>query len=851
MKHLIAIAAMALMAAGCTSDIVHATPEVEPPVSHEPVISSPDEYHQKIRTVPYPRSCNEIYVNPAPLIVPQSMAGTNRVQFELSADPLFGGESTLRGEPTEWCFFNAHRSLGAGRWFWHFRTVAADGTASDWSETYDFDVDASTPEFATPAFEVFLRNAPKVYPRMFCMTAPHVERVRARIADHREYKELSARAVTAMGRDYADMQPLYAQAETTANEITWLYQAYYLTQRDEYADKMVSFIESFAANPPSMQQLYTDNFTTSSLTYAVAACYDILYARLQPGVKAAVERWLTDVLTTFYAEVVKVEENHIFDNHFWQMNMRHMFQAALCIYDNPVHGSKVLPLLEYLYELWTARAPAGGFNRDGLWHNGTGYFNSNVMTLAYMPLILSYITGFDFMKHPWYTNAGRALSYTTPPSASNIGFGDMSEQRNNPNRQIAAFADFLSYYTGDAYASWYATESGSLLTGDWEQRLMRICRADSRPESEVPEQAQMLTWYRDCGEVAMHSSLFDQSADTALGFRSSTFGSGSHTTACQNAFNLTFRGHDVFRSSGYYQAFDDAHNLMSYRHTRAHNSVLVNGIGQPFSTRGYGRILRAGCGDNIAYALGDASNAYCGVSDDPMWIEAFRKAGIEQTPEFGFGETPLTKYLRHVAMLAEGTIVLYDELEASEASTWEWLLHSRTRFDITRQGDTRIFETRNTEAGYKARITMICSSPLTATQTSEWTVAPAIENAAYPRQWHLKASVADQRNVRYLAIIEVTDIDGDFTTVKTTDDRMVQFGDWLINASLDTDVRPELSIRNNIKGSGLFYGDSAPVIGDQTIQRRYYGSTMIVDKFNGQSSTLEMIDTAPASTRAN
>lgn len=71
----------------------------------------------------------------------------------------------------------------------------------------------------------------------------------------------------------------------------------------------------------------------------------------------------------------------------------------------------------------------------------------------------------------------------------------------------------------------------------------------------------------------------------AIGFRSSTFASGSHTVANQNSFNLLYKGVDVYRSSGYYQNFSDAHNLMSYRHTRAHNTILVNGIGQPYSLK--------------------------------------------------------------------------------------------------------------------------------------------------------------------------------------------------------------------------------------------------------------------------
>ena len=48
----------------------------------------------------------------------------------------------------------------------------------------------------------------------------------------------------------------------------------------------------------------------------------------------------------------------------------------------------------------------------------------------------------------------------------------------------------------------------------------------------------------------------------------------------------------------------------------------------------------------------------------PMWVDYFKQAGIEQTPENGFGATPLTKYRRHVLMLHPHTVIVYDELEA-------------------------------------------------------------------------------------------------------------------------------------------------------------------------------------------
>ena len=91
--------------------------------------------------------------------------------------------------------------------------------------------------------------------------------------------------------------------------------------------------------------------------------------------------------------------------------------------------------------------------------NGTGYFNNNVYTLFYMPMLLSHITRKDFLLHPWYRNAGQALTFTCPPESRNIGFGDNSEKYTTSTYQYAAFADFLARETEDGYAGWYARQA--------------------------------------------------------------------------------------------------------------------------------------------------------------------------------------------------------------------------------------------------------------------------------------------------------------------------------------------------------------------------------------------------------
>ena len=837
----LALAALCLLSnCACQNDPL---PEEEGPQPVAPV-EAQDAYRDKIRTQPYPKANNELMMNPAPLIVPQAMKTGECLQFNLSRTEDFGDAEAILSEPQAWCMYNVHHRLEEGVWYWRFRSVKADGTEPGaWSDTYHFEVKAGLPVFVTPDFNTFLENAPRTYPRLYCFLNPRIDQARRNVTSHPEYRQLTARASIALADDYTTGN-LVSRSEELRQHATWLYHAYMLTRQSVYSLKLKELLTALTATPPADSELFADNFTSSAIALCHAAAYDLLYDELTPAERTVAEEQMMRVLRYYYPQNLGYQENHIFDNHFWQQNLRIYFQCAFLLYNNPAYSDEVLPMLEYYYELWTARAPAGGFNRDGMWHNGTGYFPANVKTLAYMPALLSYVARYDFLQHPWYRNCGQALVYSFPPRSASNGFGDMSEGASEPNRLTAAFADYLARETGDGYAGWYAAECSDLVQTDYELRLYRMC-ADRDYDSALPAEAPHLVWYKDAGEVAMHSRPGDTEHDLALSFRSSTFGSGSHTTASQNAFNLLYGGENVYRSSGYYQNFSDAHNLMSYRHTRAHNTILVNGIGQPYSTKGYGNVTRALTGNHISYCLGDASHAYCGVTDDPLWVSAFEAAGIEQTSENGFGETPLTKYRRHVLMLHPSIVLIYDELEASEPVRWDWLLHSPVQFNIN-EGECTLSTATD---GYYAMTNLYVNGDIILTQTDQFTVPPAISGPEYPNQWHLTAGVGGVAATRYLAVIQVGPIgEGNPFAIRREGDTFT-IGDWTIEAVLDVAEPARLQVTHATDPVVFSYGDDNPVLGDSTYMRRYAASSILYDETDGTYQVQEVTDREAISTR--
>lgn len=83
-----------------------------------------------------------------------------------------------------------------------------------------------------------------------------------------------------------------------------------------------------------------DNFLPPTLLpatshWCLVAAYDLLYNNLSASDRTAAEELMMRVARYYYKVNCGFQENHLFDNHFWQQNMRILFQVALSLYDKP------------------------------------------------------------------------------------------------------------------------------------------------------------------------------------------------------------------------------------------------------------------------------------------------------------------------------------------------------------------------------------------------------------------------------------------------------------------------------------------------------------------------------------
>ena len=367
--------------------------------------------HENVRETPYPQKEHQVYINPTPLLVPKSMKTEALIQFELSNDSTFPAGKTMTDTPKPWLMFNPHRILEKGTWYWRVRSVTDKGEKKAWSTVWKFQISGEEPQFVTPSFQAFFQNLPKGYPRLYCFLEKDLKTAPQRITSHPEYKDMTSRAATAMKSNFDTDPNVYRYIRKYNPYVAWLQTAWLLTRDTQYAQKMVSYTRHLLRTKPD-KALWKDDFYSGELIESLLYAYDSCHDLFTPQELQQMEQMIFEVAKGHHmVQRSGNEETHIFNNHYWQHCFRQMLQIGLMFADR---NETAREMLEYCYEVWTARAPASGFNRDGEWHNGTGYFTANTHTLYYVPSLFSYLTGTDFLKHPWYQNAGKALLYTFP-----------------------------------------------------------------------------------------------------------------------------------------------------------------------------------------------------------------------------------------------------------------------------------------------------------------------------------------------------------------------------------------------------------------------------------------------------
>lgn len=772
-----------------------------------------------------------------------------KYQVRYSKDPSFKNSTSLIN--VNWPFHNPANNLEPGEWYWQYGYVKEGIT--EWSEVLHFTVEQADNKFCPPSLESMLDKLPGEHPRVWVSKAGwdgfrrqaegkpeyqwYIERaeivlrtpmktlkdINMQLADNLTDMVKRKAMITRESRRIVDQEESNTEA---------LIRAYLLTKEEKYFTESMKRVTEMAEWGKDKNVI--GDFNAATMLSLCSMAYDSFYDLLNEAQKELLLDKIKEYGNDFFADFNNRLENHIADNHVWQMTLRIFTMAAFSVYGELPEADV---WTDYCYNLWLARFP--GLNKDGGWHNGDSYFSVNTRTLIEVPYFYSQITGFDFFKDPWYQGSIDYTIYMQPPFSHGSGNGSSHRKVTSPRAPRVSYADALARLTGNTYAADYVRR---ILNQD-PQYLKKAHMAKAGdlawfrlqcnkplPQGKGLQDLPLGHFFPQTGIAAIQSNWTNIDQNAMLTFRSSPYGSTSHALANQNAFNTYYGGKPLFYSSGHHIEFTDKHSLYCHRGTRGHNTILVNGMGQRIGTEGYGWIPRYYTGKKIDYVLGDASNAY-GEVISQLWLERGKVSGLEFSPANGWDKNHLNTFRRHIVALEGAALIfIYDELEADTAVSWNYLLHTAfEKMDVAQTGNHVHIRAKNDKGESDA---WLFSSGKLETEQIDQFFQPAINWLRADAQgnfeplenhYHFTATTAPQQVYRFATLISTHAKGTEGITPLQDKDGTIHAGKWTIKVNLSTSGKPSFSIKHNNDDTAVIYNTA-------TIVREGGSETKLTDK---------------------
>lgn len=328
-------------------------------------------------------------------------------------------------------------------------------------------------------------------------------------------------------------------------------------------------------------------------------------------------------------------------------------EAALTLWGTGIVPEETLKRwLNHALTIYNGLFPYYG-GADGSWAEGTFYSTS--YTKWYLPFFsaAARYSGRNYLDRPFYRNYARYLLHFAQPHYEIHPFGDGYWCTPESPEWPGFFAQnpFRIYAEISGLPDALACEKRLAAPDLFMLHLLDVFlpvfpSSDCRTESITDADA-----FRDAGFVSLHSDHTDADGDLHLMARASRFGPGSHRQPDNGSFALFCGGTALLTPSGYFgRAYGTAHHMNWLNTTKAHNALLIDGIGQDYRNfRHTGEILSCTIEeDGSRTALLDLSASY------PM----------------------LTGWIRTLRVADQNTVVIEDDITADHPVAVTYALHT-------------------------------------------------------------------------------------------------------------------------------------------------------------------------------
>jgi len=427
-------------------------------------------------------------------------------------------------------------------------------------------------------------------------------------------------------------------------------------------------------------------------------------------------------------------------------------EAAIALYGE-VPEAEVW--LDYVLNKFYACYPVWA-DEDGGWHEGLSYWAGYMSKAVWWLDVAQTALRIDGFKKPFFHQVGDFALYVAPPGSPNCGFGDLSYR--TPSQGWGGFLEYFIRQAGRrdanshaAYWHWWAQQwrmdpAGGILGFLYRARL------SPPPPPKPPADLPQSKIFRGIGVASLHVTLLDSSRDVHLLFKASQFGSRSHGHNPQNSFQLNAFGEALLTTCVYRDLHGSRFHYGWAHSTVAHNVVLIGQEGQlKHRPDPLGQIVASDLTERVDYLCGDATAAYAGKAKKALRHILFaRLSSPADRSRSGQAVSALDSRVGSASRVASWTppsasaalpavILIVDELEANEPTTFQFMLHALSPFAI--DPEKQVLYLERPKAGLIAQY--LPDAPLGFRQWDGYDPPPRDQ---IPNQWHVEASTQEKKD---------------------------------------------------------------------------------------------------------
>ncbi|WP_417209095.1 DUF4962 domain-containing protein [Antarctobacter sp.] len=653
-----------------------------------------DEPNTGRLTIQYaPDAQSEIVENPPRFTWLPVIEDEAQYVLRISADPGFPTGSTHFYCRLPVNFFTPDVVLEPGDYHWSYAVCDPESgkPTTTWSTVRSFTVPAGLPESPLPSRKArFGKTAPE-HPRLWLSADRLVEFKNAVEADpaHCTWETFYQKSVLPW-MDRAVMREPAGYPNNQRVAPVWR-QTYIDLQEHMYAVRHLAIggqvtgdqgmldrakdwlLEAASWDPMGVtSRAYTDEWAYR-VCNALAWGYDWLYDQMSDAERATVRAALLARTRDIAEHAIVNAKIHLFpyDSHAVRSVSLTLVPACIALLGDDA-DDEARDWLNYCIEfLATVYSPWG--DSDGGWAEGTNYWMMGMAYLIEAANRLKSFAGIDLYKRPFFRNTGDFPLYCKAPDTRRATFGDDSTQGDLPCIKTGINLRQYAGVTGNGAYQWYHeelarlnpdTEDAFYNWGWWDTHFDELTYLTDYPQVEATPPESGFRHFRGIGWVGIQHAMADPDNHIQFVFKSSRFGSISHSHGDQNAFCMAAYGEDLAIQSGYYVAFNSSMHRLWRRQTVSKNAILINGKGQyaekdkAKAIAASGKILAAETREDHIYIKGDATAAYQSLS-----------------PEVTLAE-------REIYFVRNSYFVIVDKVDAETPVTLDWLLHANAPYDL-------------------------------------------------------------------------------------------------------------------------------------------------------------------------